>query len=236
MKIFFSLLGIVLLFLSISVHAQKYYLGVESGCHKDVYSISNNDAGDLYIGMDILAVAENLSFKVIFDNNIEIGTGIGYYNYGMVIGVKDIFAFHTDYAVFYRALSIPLNIGYRYKILPGFYAGFNSGLDFDFCFYDEIYYDYLPGTEIPANHMSIYFPSLKHNFNVLISNKVQLQYVTKFNMAVGIFGAYHAGLRDIWECDNATFVVNNGEKTYNPIITTNGSYWSFGIELGYIFK
>ncbi len=236
MKKLYSLLWILLLFLSVSVHAQKYYLGVESGFHKDVYSLSNNDAGDVYIGMDILAITENLSFKILFDNNIEIGTGIGYYNYGMIIGVRNIFAFHTDYAVFYRALSIPLNIGYRFKILPGFYAGFNSGLDFDFYFYDSIYYDTLPGMAPLANYLSIYFPSLKHNFNVLISNKIQLQYVTKFNMVVGIFGAYHAGLRDIWECNDATFVVNNGEKIYNPTITTKGSYWSFGIELGYFFK
>ncbi len=236
MKKIFSLLGIVLLFLSIPAHAQKYYLGVESGCHKDVYSQSNNDAGDLYIGMDILAVVENLSFKVIFDNNIEIGTGIGYYNYGMVIGVKDIFAFHTGYDVLYRALSIPLHIGYRYKILPGFYVGFNSGLDFDFCFHEDSYSYGAAGTTLEENYYSIYYNSLKNNFNVLISNKVQLQYVTKFNMVVGLFGAYHAGLRDMWECDNATFSINYGEKIYTPTITTNGSYWSFGIELGYIFK
>jgi len=129
-----SLLWIALIVLSVPVYSQKYYLGVESGFHKDVYSISNNDARDLYIGMDILAVVENLSFKVIFDNNIEIGTGVGYYNYVLNIGVKNIPALNTGNAVIYRTLSIPLNVGYRFKILPGFYAGFNSGLDFDFCF------------------------------------------------------------------------------------------------------
>ena len=231
----FSLLWIALIILSIPIYSQKYYLGVESGFHKDVYSISNNDAGDLYIGMDILAVVENLSFKVIFDNNIEIGTGIGYYNYALNIGVKNIPIFYTGNAVLYRTLSIPLNVGYRFKILPGFYAGFNSGLDFDFCFYEDSYHYGAVWTP-EENYFSIHFNSLKNNFNVLISNKVQLQYVTRFNMAVGIFGAYHAGLRDMWECDNATFSINNGEKIYTPTIMTKGSYWSFGIELGYIFK
>lgn len=237
MKRKISLFLSIFFMLNTYLYSQNYFLGIESGFHKDIYSISNNKAGDLYIGMDILAIAENLSFKVIFDNNIEIGTGIGYYNYTLNIGVKNIRAFHTGNIVFYRTLSIPLNVGYRYKILPGFYAGINSGLDFDFYFYDDVYIlGRQPGMETPASYIDIYFPPLKHNFNILITNKIKLQYITKFNMVVGIFGAYHAGLRDVWECDNATFVINHGEKTYNPVIMTKGSYWSFGIELGYMFQ
>ncbi|MEG1556788.1 MAG: hypothetical protein RR356_08730, partial [Bacteroidales bacterium] len=80
--------------------------------------------------------------------------------------------------------------------------------------------------------------SLLHKFNVLFANQISLQYVTNINLCISIFGAYHAGLREIWQ-SNFNYNVKQTEEEwhhYNPIYTSRGSYWHFGIELGYKLK
>jgi ABC-type glycerol-3-phosphate transport system permease component len=80
--------------------------------------------------------------------------------------------------------------------------------------------------------------SYDQTFNVLINSSISLYYVTNFNLFFGVFAAYHAGLRSIW--NNDAFVTDNTiiQSGFLPVYSqirshSNGSYFNFGVEIGY---
>jgi hypothetical protein len=238
-------LTIIGLFILGFVSAQDYYLSLGTGIMKEEYTIIGG-SNNIKAQTDVLYPTANLNFKTIFKNNIEVGTGLRFYNYGYKIGFltsdgnKKHYPYSTETA--YRAISIPISIGYNLFFIPNRLGlNFNTAVNFDF------YFDHSNGQRFGSYGALIddaprYFyeygtPDLTRQFNVLIANQISLQYITKFNMCISIFAAYHAGLRDIWHSAiYYTKEINNNIEAFAPIFTSRGSYWHFGIEIGYKFK
>jgi hypothetical protein len=133
-----------------------------------------------------------------------------------------------------------------------------SGLDFDI-YFSEIDYarwerDFGQYSGSVAEWTYLSANTRIPHFNILISNRLVLQYYTKFNMGIAIFGAYHAGLIPVWQNISGHFewkneedpiewqvdranppIWNQGSEILDTKISSNGSYWQFGIELGYKF-
>jgi hypothetical protein len=118
-------------------------------------------------------------------------------------------------------------LGYKFKLANRLYANVYSGLNFDFYFlpqkgYDNFYF-YLQAKD-----------ALMRRFNILLTNRASLQYFTKFNMGISVYGAYHAGFMQVW---NSMELIPYHEIYQYPVrLLSRGSFWNFGIELGYKFS
>ena len=181
----------------------------------------------------------NFIFSVIFKNNLELETGLMYYSYPYkvayrwdTIGATGAFTkgYHGVHESAYHAFSFPIHIGYKFKLANRLYANIHAGLNFDF------YFAELNGwTEggMGENHFySSTENALKQRFNILLSNRISLQYFTKFNMGISLYAAYNSGLFSIWE-SYAYASYHNNAKVFQSTLLSRGSYWNFGIELGY---
>jgi hypothetical protein len=237
-KIFLTLL--LLFFITDSVYSQDFYFGISSGLMKGVYSKTEQNN---YIKNRINVLfcpSINFTFSTIFKNNIEIETGIMYYPYPHniafrwdTIGATGPFikGYYTLNDIAYHAFSLPIHIGYKIKLVNRLYANIHSGLNFDFYFGNST-------VGMGGGSMSDVYScvstenALKQPFNILLSNKVSLQYFTKFNMGISLYAAYYSGLFSIWE-SYAYVSYYDGLKTFQSTLLSRGSYWNFGIELGY---
>ena len=231
------LFSILFLTLFGTTYAQDFYFGLSSGFMKSVYSKTeqNNYIKD---GINYLPSAA-FTFSVIFKNNIELETGIMYYPYPHnirfrwdTIGAPNpMKGYHGLNDIAYHAFSLPIHFGYKFKLANRLYANIHSGLNFDF------YFEELRGFAIGSiGDSDIYISSeegaLKQHFNILFANKISLQYFTKFNMGISLYAAYHAGLLQVWE-SFASVSYYGGVKKIQSTFLSRGSFWNFGIELGY---
>ncbi len=180
-----------------------------------------------------------LTFSNIFNNNFEIGAGIAYYNYRLhvkkeLITEKEHFLRGFGYGS-WQALSIPVFVGYKLDFGEHWYAKINTGLSLDFYKHfnkldNEVHY-WSDGTFYTAS-------LVKQDFNVLLSNSISIYYITKFNMFIGAHASYYTGLRQVWE-SNAVFdshVPNYEDQDFDVWVTSKGSYFQFGLTVGYRFN
>jgi hypothetical protein len=183
-------------------------------------------------------------FGIIFKNNLEIETGIMYYPYPCLISrVIDslklkppLFAGESNA---YHAFSLPIHIGYKFKLANRLYANIYSGLNFDFYFCPKNNYFY---PDIDTNFWSPQLPginerywsrnTLKQQFNILFLNRVSLQYFTKFNMGISVYASYYSGLFSVWE-SHLYYSYDKGTTANKTACLSRGSFWNFGIELGF---
>jgi hypothetical protein len=228
-------------FITGSIYSQDFYFGFSPGEISSVYSKTGNN--NFSPCMDIFQVTGNFIFSVLFKNNVELETGIMYYNYPYNIRVSDG-TFHdvTSYRnPAYHAFSLPVHAGYKFKLANRLYANVYSGLNFDF-YFDPINVDYMPysyNTDKPWDGWLIvgdlaYWPEskLQKQFNIMFANRVSIQYFTKFNMGISVYASYYSGLRQVWE--NALhYTYDFGETIHKNVYLSRGSFWNFGIELGY---
>jgi hypothetical protein len=234
------------LFLSITTlsFGQQYYVGASIGWHQDIFTMSETHKyiSTKYIG--IINPSANLGFNIGFNNGLELSLGCGYYNY-MLTPTMFLLApngkinpIRTALCSIYQAISIPIAIGYNINLWnKRFLLKIQSGLDFDICFLESgglNGYDSLSDGQQIRRNITFESPVITH-FNILLSNRISLQYFTKFGMGISIFGAYHAGLMPIWQTAYGHFDWNNGTEILDTKFLSNGSYWQFGIELGYRF-
>ena len=217
------------------MQAQHYYIGLKSGVRKTTYTLFQPNGSDDYkVGLVLFSPPVTVTFKYTFPNNVEVGTGIGYYIYDDPIGTKD----WVVSGVVFQVITVPLNFGYNIPLYKGLKLQLNSGVNFDFNFGSGFGYTGI------GNH--IYLQNETNcNFNILLSNQIGLTYTTKFNMTIALFTAYHAGLRNVYESqilkrveeynpEVSHFDFSNFE--YDATAKTMGSYWLFGFELGYHFN
>ncbi|MCL2291140.1 MAG: hypothetical protein FWC34_10665 [Bacteroidetes bacterium] len=228
-----------LLFITGTIYSQDFYFGISSGLMKGVYSkTEQND----YIKDRINALScpsINFTFSAIFKNNIEIETGIMYYPYPHnvafrwdTIGATGSFTkgYFSLNGIAYHAFSLPIHIGYKVKLANRLYANVYSGLNFDFYFGNSTVG--MGGGSMGDIYVSVSTENaLKQQFNILLSNKVSLQYFTKFNMGISLYAAYYSGLFSIWE--SYAYANYHDVKIFHNTLLSRGSYWNFGIELGY---
>ncbi|MDR2980016.1 MAG: hypothetical protein LBV02_06220, partial [Bacteroidales bacterium] len=236
---------IVLFWVQSASRAQEFYFGLKTGIPKETHTLTE-DYGQLKLYMEVLRPTVLFNFKTIFNNRLEAGTGVGYYNYGCPIYFIPNFYPYSPRGsknTIYRSITVPFTLGYSFPIVAGLSANVTSGIDFD------LYFDLGGGisessvspifdeegniTYVPRVYPDLY-TYLDGNcarFNVLLSNQIALEYKTKKNFCFSLFAAYHAGLREVWH--GLAVIHYNEEETLNVQLFSRGSYWHFGIELGY---
>jgi len=232
-----SLIFTLSLFLVGSVRSQDFYFGVSSGMVKSVYT-KTDDKKHFKDMIDATRPSANLILSVLFKNNLELATGVMFYAYPYNIRASGdkmwggrILQTTSDHTAYF-AFSVPVHLGYKFKLAPRFYANVYSGLNFDFYFNPQ----YSSNSKIYEDK-EVYITTenaLKQRFNILLSNKLSMQYFTKFNMGISLFVSYHSGLFKIWE--SSALTVYSDTHYRKSSTTSRGSYWIFGLELGYKLK
>jgi len=230
----------VLIFLTASIYSQDFYFGISSGLMKGVYSKTEPNDYIKSSRINGFRPSVDFTFSVIFKNNIELETGIMYYPYPHNVGFRwDTIGatgpftkgYHGPNDIAYHAFSLPIHFGYKFKLVNRLYANIHSGLNFDLYFEESRSgaWGSIGSSEI---YVSAAEGSLKQPFNILLSNKVSLQYFTKFNMGISLYAAYYSGLFQVWE-SFASVSYYDGLKAFESTLLSRGSYWNFGLELGY---
>ncbi|MDR2979330.1 MAG: hypothetical protein LBV02_02645, partial [Bacteroidales bacterium] len=236
---------IVLFGIQSASRAQEFYFGLKTGLLKETYTLTE-DYGNLKLYMEALFPTVLFNFKTIFNNRLEAGTGVGFYNYGCHIGLLTPtlpYSSHDARNAIYRSITVPFTLGYSFPIVAGLFANVTSGIDFDFYFdlrgyISDPYIDPHLDEDVSSIDARHVYPYLRTyldgncaRFNVLLSNQIALEYKTKKNFCFSLFAAYHAGLREVWH--GLAVIHYNEEETLNVQLFSRGSYWHFGIELGY---
>lgn len=62
--------------------AQDFHIGLKSGWKKETYTMTENN-GSVKLFMGSLFPSAQFQFTTIFKDHLELGTGLGYYNYGL---------------------------------------------------------------------------------------------------------------------------------------------------------
>jgi len=224
-----------------TTYSQDFYIGLAIGEQCAVYSKTETKN---IVRTNVLFAPQsvNLTFSTIFKNNLELETGIMYYIYPY--SYSDLYKGknttengeeyeasrkHTNWDKAYYAFSIPVHLGYKFKLANRFYANVYSGLNFDFYFQPK------NGFDSQGDYL-YYQTCLTRKFNILLSNKVSLQYFTKFNLGIGVYGAFNTGMFQVWESVRHLYLDYEQTGTYPITFLSRGSYWNFGIELGYKFS
>ena len=229
--------------------SQDFYFGLKTGWTKETYTLTAH-YGLVKLFMEPLSPTAMFHFKTIFNNRMELGTGLGFYNYGFQIGTKTFLVYKCNYTFgwnannpIYRSFTIPIALGYSFPVIGGLSVKISSGINFD------LYFDYnIRSTSFyPFYHMGedgnlieepITYPYAESfyygnsaRFNILLSNQISIEYCTKKNFCISVFTAYHTGLREVW--NGKCFIHFDEIETLYVALFTRGSYWHFGLELGY---
>lgn len=241
-KIFLNLAALFLI--TGAVYAQEFYFGFSPGEISSVYSTSGDKSFTTH--MYVFHITGNLIFSVVFKNNVALETGLIYYNYPYLIKGPISKELNIKPNVLglaaYQAFSLPLHVGYKFKLANRLYANVYSGLNFDF-YFSPANCGYMPYKYSEDNYEEwgwnrfgdlVFWSerSLQKRFNVMFANRVSLQYFTKFNMGISVYASYYSGLRQVWE-STLHYTYDFGETINKNIYLSHGSYWNFGIELGF---
>jgi len=245
--------------------AQDFYVGLKTGFKTEKYNIPLNK-NDFLIKprilipqMDFSAPTLQAVFRTTFPKNWEIETGIGWYNYSQKLTAKinhniaswyfDIrnvnqpYVLPTTKSYTYGSINLSEKVGYRFKLASNLHLRLNTGLQLGILYNARSTSSTLVESD-PFELYVIYYGVEKPYLNLLVSNTISLQYTTKSNMYFSFFMSYHAGLFDVYKSD--AYIVNRKSNEtsyydghdhylYSPI-TTKGSYFEFGIELGYVWN
>ena len=254
------------------IFAQNFYAGLKTGFKLETYKIpleknatnSNyhfQDRPILTQSMDFSAPTLQMVFRITFFNNLEIETGVGWYNYSQKLkaritpncaystfGVRDAnettdtYVFSTAKESVYGCIFLSPKAGYRVKLSQNLHFRINTGLQVGFLYNARQTSNSMVESD-PFELYVVYHGVKKPYINLLVSNTISLQYITKPNFYFSIFASYHAGLINVYQSD--VYLANrrsnendfyNGHDSYlNSAITTKGSYFEFGIELGYMW-
>ena len=240
-----------------AVFSQDFYIGSKVG-------LKQNKILNVFKGVD-LASAGNITmptvqilFRTTFLKKWEIETSIGWYNYSQKIKAKidsdiaffalgyrgnDVKVLSTSQERLYGSVFISPKAGYRFTLLPELHLRLNTGLQLGLMYNARSTSSTLVESD-PFEMYIIYRGVQKPYLNLHISNSVSLQYTTKFNMYFSIFAAYHVGLFEVYQSE--IYLVNrkssesffySGKDNYMALLAPiKGSYFEFGIELGYTWK
>jgi hypothetical protein len=231
------------LFLSVttSSFSQSYYVGIALGWHYDVFHLAENDnfflKSSLYVNFANPMV--NLNVSKIWDNGLFVSSGLGYYQYMFCYKLRSIQP-HLFYKKkwslnTYDAITVPITVGYNRNVWQNrIFINLQSGVNFALYSDRGGQIDEISVAESYYWHLDFEEP-IETPFNVFVSSKITLQYLTKFNMGIALFGAYHFGLLKVCKYAYGYFNWNKGKEVLDTQILSNGSYWQFGIELGYMF-
>jgi hypothetical protein len=136
-----------------------------------------------------------------------------------------------------NTVSLQFGLGYSIQLFKPLFLKINSGIDFDFYVNSDF------GSVTEGNMGDLY---LKEHFdypintpiNLLIQNRISLQYFTKSNIGFSLFLSYHSGLLNVFDKPWAEYNwIQDGvvSESLNTNYISNGSHWEIGFEIGYKF-
>ncbi|MCL2131283.1 MAG: hypothetical protein FWH36_02320 [Lentimicrobiaceae bacterium] len=246
--------------------SQEFYAGLKSGFKLEHYKmpLEKNAINSNYhfqerlltSTMDFTAPTVQILFRTTFSSNWEVEAGFGWYNYSQKLKAKintdaalttfginnaDNIIFSTANERIYGCAFFSPRGGYRVNFSPDLHLRINTGLQIGFLYNARTTSNTVAESD-PFELYISYYGVEKPYMNLLISNTISLQYVTKPNIYFSFFVSYHAGLLNVYK--NDIYLANrrsydvfyyNGHDVYvNSAATTKGSYFEFGIELGYV--
>ena len=223
-------------------------------------SISNNyhfQERLLTSSMDFTAPTLQLLFRTTFPSNWEVEAGFGWYNYSQKLKAKinsnaafttfginnaDDNVFSTANERIYGCAFFSPRAGYRVKFSPSLHLRINTGLQIGFLYNARTTSNTIVESD-PFELYISYYGVEKPYINLLVSNTISLQYVAKPNVYFSVFVSYHAGLLKTYQNNiylanrrsNDVFYYDGHDVYVNSTATTKGSYFEFGIELGYMW-
>jgi len=222
-----------------TIFSQNLKVQINTGLTKEQFTFTNDN--DLCKSMTSI-LKPNLSVDISYHikDGIWIQSGFGYHNFYHYIGIYETPPFGKTKNLF-STLSIPVCIEKSFKINKHLHISIISGLSFQY-YFNELQEDQINFSgngfyfvEPASTHIFNIKNSLHQNYNIGLLNKIEASYTTNSNLYFSIYGSFNSGLFDIWH-ESARFSENYGADIYEPIITSRGSYWNFGIGIGYIFK
>ncbi len=230
-----------LLMISSTIFAQRFDFGINVSSKIENYSLFS--IYNKHKPISLVPSYFQFTFGNVFDNNFEISTGVAYYTLGLEMQAR-IRPDDSPQAlritnIEHSTVSIPIMVGYHIPVGKRLYFKFNTGFEFDFAspcninqgdFGDQYY-----GTVASeSDDYLLLYTECTHYFNVMLTNSVSFHYITKFNMYFGVQVAYHTGLRMLWKYNGSVvrkednYIINDAYSAQS-----NGSYFQFGITLGY---
>ena len=143
----------------------------------------------------------------------------------------------------YGCIFFTPKAGYRFPINHNLHLRLNTGMQIGFVYNARS----TANTVVDADPFELfvaYRGVKKPNINLLVSNTISLQYVTKPNIYFAFFASYHIGLLNVYQSDvyivnrrsNEIYYYSGHDEYINSSVTTKGSYFEFGVELGYQLK
>lgn len=237
----YSILAVAFLILnSFYSYSQDIELTLKSGFIKEINTISG-DKGNLDNNAFSLRPRIDILCNYNTENNVIYGMALGYYRFSDYSDLKN--SKGNIGSDIFKAISIPMQIGYKFNLHQNFYLTYSSGLSLDFYFgaskgVKKVEIDRIDGTSSQSDVYTMHYDnSLKKNFNILLANTLRLSYEIDDQFTLNMYITYHAGLRDVWE-SHGIIQKNSSVPTdiINPILHSRGSHYNFGLGIGYIFR
>ena len=213
----------------------------------------------LVSSMDFSTPTLQAVFRTTFPSNWEVEAGIGWYNYSQKLKAKidptcavftfgvgslrsDKYVFSTSNEQIYGCAFFSPKAGYRFHLSPNLHLRLNTGMQIGFLYNVRTTGNTVVESD-PFELYIVYRGIKKPNLNLLVSNTISLQYLIKRNLYFSFFMSYHAGLLNVYQSDvyianrrtNETIFYDGHDTYLNSAVTTKGSYFEFGIELGYLW-
>jgi len=215
--------------------------------------------------IDVSTPTVQALFRLTFLNNLEIEASVGWYNYSQKLkakidsrcafttfGVKDAntsngepannYVFSTSNEHIYGCVFLSPKVGYRFSFSQDLHLRLNTGVQVGWLYNSRS----TSTTLVESDPFELYiaYQGVKEMpINLLISNTIALQYVTKYNVYFSVFASYHVGLLETYQSDvyltnrrsNETYYYTGHDTYMYAPAKTKGSYFEFGIEIGYVW-
>lgn len=242
LSVIFTITVLLIFCNGIKIHSQEKTILVNSGLHYDMISITQNQREYFKQRIDGLSPSFELSWHYVSKQGFLFKTGLSYSNFGHNIGIKDLNGrdfYHGTYFDMFKFISLSTEFGYSLQLFKHFNLNFSSGIAFSYLFHQvggtlEGYY-WNPYENLNQRIVYTMNNCLQQKYNISISNRVQLSYKTKRNICYNLHCSYNAGLFHIWE-ETARLEINDASEIFEPTFTSRGSYWNFGLGVGYVFR
>ncbi len=243
MKKIIILIGFISLFSNIK--AQDYSISIETAINKEILNYTQINNKQITIS-DVWALSLpsiDINFSKTNANGISFSTGFGTYSYEYKFDLTthgpQLTSDNQDkrfrlYHKSYQALRLPFRLGKNFNLGNSFKLNIQLGLQFEYCLPNSSKFSlgYTEADDTFFNMNSKVYNT--YDLNVLFLNRVEFSYTLKSKFYFNIFASYYSGLLENTKTDSI-LVIRDNYSSFTSIYT-RGSYFDFGIGIGYIFN